>query len=162
MGNFNFHLNELLSTVLECECWLTTVQCAPNLFLMFHLNHLHNRGLNLVAMTQYCSIIDVDDEDFIISISITVIIAAEERCMVFFNHILIKRREEKDTYLTHVCRHCWSKESMVKRLNIRSFQPTLWHSSAVVVASSGRCCTLPFFLTFLSSHLSRFSFYINI
>ena len=44
---------------------------------------------------------------------------------------MLKRREECDTYLTHVCRHCWSKEGLVKRWNIQSFQQTLRHSSAV-------------------------------
>ena len=38
---------------------------------------------------------------------------------------LLKRGEEYDTYLTHVCRHRWSRKSLMKRLNIRSFQPTL-------------------------------------
>ena len=36
---------------------------------------------------------------------------------------MLKRREECETYLKHVCRHRWSKESPVKRWNIRSFQP---------------------------------------
>ena len=44
---------------------------------------------------------------------------------------VLKRRKESDTYLTHVCRHCWSRESPVK-----SFQPTLWLSSAVDVISA--------------------------
>ena len=44
---------------------------------------------------------------------------------------MLKRREECNTYLTHVYRHHWSRESPVKRCNIRSFQPALWLSSAV-------------------------------
>ena len=36
------------------------------------------------------------------------------------------------------------------------------HYSDVYRCEPGRCCTIPFFLTFLSNHLSRFSFYINI
>ena len=42
---------------------------------------------------------------------------------------MLKRREECDAYLTHVCRHHWSRKSPVKRLNIRSFQPKLWLSA---------------------------------
>ena len=42
-----------------------------------------------------------------------------------------KRREECNTYLTHICRHHWSRKSLVKRLKLRSFQPTLLLSSAV-------------------------------
>ena len=37
---------------------------------------------------------------------------------------MLKRMEECDTYLTHVCRHHWSRESPVKRLNTRNFQPS--------------------------------------
>ena len=48
---------------------------------------------------------------------------------------ILKRREECNTYLAHVCRHHCSRESLVKRWNIRSFQLTLWHSSAVDVDS---------------------------
>jgi hypothetical protein len=101
---------------------------------------------------------------------------------------MLKRREESDTYLTHVCRHLNSGDSLEKRLNMRSFQPSLWLSSAVDVYKdwvslhlclqlmkatvlaesssylifspgylrywdvnrheSGRCHSLPFFLTF--------------
>jgi hypothetical protein len=84
---------------------------------------------------------------------------------------MLKRREEFDTYLTQVCRHHYSGENPVKRLNIReSFQPTLQLMEATVLAESsilyfifspgslcfgdvyrcesGRCRTLPFFLTF--------------
>ena len=43
---------------------------------------------------------------------------------------MLKRREECDTYLTHFCRHHCTRDSLVKRQNIRSFQPTLWVSSA--------------------------------
>ena len=39
---------------------------------------------------------------------------------------MLKRREECDSYLTHICRRHSSRDSPVKRLNIRSFQPTLW------------------------------------
>jgi len=42
-----------------------------------------------------------------------------------------KRRIACDTYLTHVCRLYYKGESLVKRLIIRSFLPTLWHSSDV-------------------------------
>ena len=42
-----------------------------------------------------------------------------------------KRRKACDTYLTHVCRLYYKGESLVKRLIIRSFLPTLWHSSDV-------------------------------
>ena len=42
------------------------------------------------------------------------------------------------------------------------FSPGSLRSSDVYRRESGRCCTLPFFLTFLSFHLSRFSFYITI
>ena len=52
---------------------------------------------------------------------------------------MLKRREERDTYLIHICRHHWSGESPVERLNIRSFQPTLWISAAVDVDSSFHC-----------------------
>ena len=44
---------------------------------------------------------------------------------------MLKWREECATYLTHVCRHRCSRENPVKRWNIRSFQLTLWLSSAV-------------------------------
>ena len=39
------------------------------------------------------------------------------------------------TWLTSVRHHC-SRESPVKRWNIRSFQPTLWHSSVIDIHSS--------------------------
>ena len=34
----------------------------------------------------------------------------------FFSLIknILKRREESDTYLTHICRHCWSRKSSIK------------------------------------------------
>ena len=48
---------------------------------------------------------------------------------------MLKRREECDTYLTHICRHRWGRGSPVKRLNIGSFQPKLRLSSAVDVDS---------------------------
>ena len=75
---------------------------------------------------------------------------------------MLKRREECTTYLTHVCRHNYSEEIPVKRWNMRSFQPTLWLSSAIDVTpgslrysdvyrhESGRCCTLSFILTFFT------------
>ena len=46
---------------------------------------------------------------------------------------MLKRREECDIYQTHEFRHHCSEESPVKRWNIRSFQPTLWLSSAIDV-----------------------------
>ena len=46
---------------------------------------------------------------------------------------MLKRREESDTYLTHICRHHSSGDSLEKRLNMRDFQPALWFSSAVEV-----------------------------
>ena len=49
---------------------------------------------------------------------------------------MLKRREECDTYLPHICIHRWSRKSLVKRWNIMSFQPTLWLSSAVDVDCS--------------------------
>ena len=39
---------------------------------------------------------------------------------------MLERREECNSYLTHVCRDHWSGENPLKRLNIQSFQPTLW------------------------------------
>ena len=53
---------------------------------------------------------------------------------------MLKRREGCDTYLTHVCRHHWSRGSPVKRLNIRSFQPTLWLSSVEVTPTLDHVC----------------------
>ena len=44
---------------------------------------------------------------------------------------MLERKDEYDTYLTHVSRHLCSVENPVKRK--RSFQPTLWLSSAVEV-----------------------------
>ena len=41
---------------------------------------------------------------------------------------MLEKREESDTYLTHVCIYQHSIENPVKRW--RSFQPTLWLSSA--------------------------------
>ena len=76
---------------------------------------------------------------------------------------MLKRKEECDTYLTHVCRYHWSRESPVKRWNTRSFQPALWLSYSwwkphvgwnflcsmeVCRHKSGRCC---FFLTYLAN-----------
>ena len=49
---------------------------------------------------------------------------------------MLKRRVECDTYLTHICRHRWSRENPVKVWNIRSFQSTLKFSSAVDVDES--------------------------
>jgi hypothetical protein len=34
---------------------------------------------------------------------------------------MLKRREESDTYLTHVCRHCWSRKSPMKIQEISAF-----------------------------------------
>ena len=92
---------------------------------------------------------------------------------------MLKRREECNTYLTHVCRHCWSGENnLVNRQNIEFSANTVafiscrcrlmstrdeshsvgWKfyivpfhqvlSRDVHRCESGRCCTLPFFLTF--------------
>ena len=47
---------------------------------------------------------------------------------------MLKRREECDAYLTHICRHPHSGYSPEKRLNI-SFLTTLWLSSAIDVES---------------------------
>ena len=49
---------------------------------------------------------------------------------------MLKRREECNTNLTNVCRHRWSSMSLMKRWNIRSFQPTLWLSSPVDIATA--------------------------
>ena len=46
---------------------------------------------------------------------------------------MLKRKKECDTYLNHIYRNHCSRESPVKRWNIRNFQPTLWHSSAIDV-----------------------------
>ena len=55
-------------------------------------------------------------------------------CALLYMSKMLKRREEWNTYLSHVCRHHCGGESPVKRLNIRRFQPTHWLSSAVDVA----------------------------
>ena len=65
----------------------------------------------------------------------------------------LKRREECDTYLTHLCRRHSCADSPMERWNIRSFQPTLWLSSAIstTVMSTDISLvdvTLSFFLTF--------------
>ena len=44
---------------------------------------------------------------------------------------MLKRREESNTYLTHVCKHSCSGNSTEKRLNVMSFQPTLWLSLVI-------------------------------
>ena len=44
---------------------------------------------------------------------------------------MLKRREESDIYLTHICRHLHSGDSVEKRRNMRSFQSTLWLSLAI-------------------------------
>ena len=46
---------------------------------------------------------------------------------------MLKIRAECDTYLTHVCRHYSSGDSLEKRCDIKSFQPTLWLSSVIDV-----------------------------
>ena len=63
---------------------------------------------------------------------------------------MLKRREECDTYLTHVCRHHCSRESPVKRWNIRSLHPTLWFSSAVMSTEMSQVgvTNFPFFNIF--------------
>ena len=100
---------------------------------------------------------------------------------------MLKKKEECDTYLSHVFRHHSSIKNPVQRQNIRqSFQPTLWLSSAVEVSlflqlmkgtvlaesslcfifalgppgygnvykhETGRCRTLPSFLTFFKNTL---------
>jgi len=35
--------------------------------------------------------------------------------------IILKRRKECDTYLTHICRHCWSRKGPVKIDEIGAF-----------------------------------------
>ena len=90
---------------------------------------------------------------------------------------MLTRREDRDTYLTPICRHPCSVDSQEKRWNMRSFQPTLWLSSAIDIGwysrwkpqcwlkaphfsyllcaiadtrmSTDRCRSLPFLLTFL-------------
>ena len=44
---------------------------------------------------------------------------------------MLRWRKECNTYLTHVFRHHCSEKKLVRRWNIRSFQPTLWLSSTV-------------------------------
>jgi hypothetical protein len=34
---------------------------------------------------------------------------------------ILKRREESDTYLTHLCGHCWSRKSLMKIDEIGAF-----------------------------------------
>ena len=96
---------------------------------------------------------------------------------------MIKRREESGTYLTHVCRHHSSGDSLEKRLNMGRlvntvafmscrhkklhlqlikatvlaesslyfiFSPGYLHYCDAYRQGSGRCCSLSFFLTFLS------------
>ena len=53
---------------------------------------------------------------------------------------MLERREECDTYLTHVCRHHCSGKNPVFSLGSLCF-------SDVYRCESGRCHTLPFFLT---------------
>jgi len=97
---------------------------------------------------------------------------------------MLKRRDECNTYLTLICRHHWSRGCPVKRWNIRSFQPIdpvyicswwkpqFWlkalyfifsqgslYSSDVYRCESGKCCTLPFFLTFIFHYLNKFLLY---
>ena len=38
---------------------------------------------------------------------------------------MLKRREESNTYLTHVCRHRWSRKSLVKIEEIGAFANTV-------------------------------------
>ena len=90
---------------------------------------------------------------------------------------MLKTREECDTYLTHVCRHHCSVEDLVKRKGAFSQHcfHQLWKYSTstadkisvgwklllfspgslcyydVYRCESGRCCTLPLFLTFFIS-----------
>ena len=62
---------------------------------------------------------------------------------------ILKRREESDTYLTHVCRHRWSRKISMKVDGVEAFSLKL---------KSGRCRSLLIILKyFLSFHLSRFS-----
>ena len=65
---------------------------------------------------------------------------------------ILKWRKESDTYLTHVCRHRWSKHSVGWKL--LNHPLSLWsvRSSDVYRHESGRCHSLPFILKyFLSS-----------
>ena len=78
---------------------------------------------------------------------------------------MLKRREECDTYLTHVSRYHSSRRSPWKEENM-SFQSTLWLSSAVafsatVMSTDESQIGVALFPSFNISYLSRFSFYIN-
>ena len=87
---------------------------------------------------------------------------------------MLKSREESDTYLTHVCRHNWSRKSLVKideisgafsqhcgfhqlqtyiyqerwLLIFHQFSQGSFCSINVNRRESGRCCSLLFFLIF--------------
>ena len=92
---------------------------------------------------------------------------------------MFKRREEFNTYLTHVCRHHHKRLQLMKApvLAERSilyfpffiiiFSSGSLHYSDVYRGESGRCCTPPFFLTFYHFTFPGFlfiliiSFYIN-
>ena len=52
----------------------------------------------------------------------TLILMLKVRIIVIFMIQMLKRWEECDTYLTHISRHCWSWENLVRRWNIRSSQ----------------------------------------
>ena len=56
---------------------------------------------------------------------------------------ILKRLEECDTYLTHVCRYCWSRKSIATVLAESYFS-----SSNVYRGESGRCHTPPVSLIF--------------
>ena len=60
--------------------------------------------------------------------------------------IILKRMEESDTYLTHVCRHRWSRKNPEKLLICHQFSPGSFCSSDVDRHESGRCRSVPFFL----------------
>ena len=54
---------------------------------------------------------------------------------------ILKRREESDTYLTHVCRHCWSRKSLMKIDEIGAFsQHCAFMSYRHGLTSVNRCC----------------------
>ena len=97
---------------------------------------------------------------------------------------MLNRREECDTYMTHVCRDHYSGGNPEKRkykielsantvafISYRYslvlaesslyfiFSPGSLHYADVYRHESRRCRILPFFLRF---HLSRFSFYVKI
>ena len=68
---------------------------------------------------------------------------------------MLERREECDAYLTHICRHCCSLHLQLMKATVLAessihfiFSQSSFCPSNVYRHESGRCCTLPFFLTF--------------